>query len=191
MEKAQIKTEQKASLCNDVKFRWMVFSVAVVAVFEFLSLTGFNVFKYAVVAVLFTFGETLEKFGIATSKSAFQAFFDPDPNTAAIKRVDDALAEVPLVEVRIGDVLVSKPLDMIAMEAEVVPGASFVDEWSLTGGPLPNDKHDIVFAGTLNMRARVRRTGHSGVISLAPAIFADVGVTDVVIINSLRLLNHK
>ena len=38
----------------------------------------------AVVVVLFTLGETLEKFGIATSKSALQALVDRAPKTSSI-----------------------------------------------------------------------------------------------------------
>lgn len=215
----KIKRESSApntSLWGDKKFRWMVFSVAIVAVFEFLSLADVDVFKYvagerysrtfaafffaaiilvigwrtllsglralsklnfksinllmtiavagafylgeyeeaAVVVVLFTLGETLEKFGIATSKSALQALVDRAPKTAAIKGADGTVTEVPLAEVKVGDILVLKPSDMIAMDAEVVAGASSVDESTITGEPLPRDKHagDLVFAGTLNMQ---------------------------------------
>ena len=218
----------KTSLWQDAKFRWMVSSVAIVAVFEFFSLAQFDVFKYflsanlqpysrivaavffgaiilaigwetlwkglkaltklnfksinllmtiaivgafylgeyeeaAVVVVLFTLGETLEKFGIATSKSALQALVDRAPKTAAIKGADGKINSVPLAEVEIGDILVLKPSDMIAMDAEVVSGASSVDESTITGEPLPRDKHagDALFAGTLNMQgyleARVKK----------------------------------
>ncbi len=43
---------------------------------------------------------------------------------------------------------------MIALDAEVLTGASSVDESAITGEPLPKDKHagDAVFAGTLNMQ---------------------------------------
>ncbi len=37
-----MKTESKSSLLNDTKFRWLVFSVVIVAVFEFLSLAGWH-----------------------------------------------------------------------------------------------------------------------------------------------------
>ena len=208
--------QKKVGLWQDKKFRWMVFSVAIVAIFEFFSLTGVNVFKYAVgerfsrpvaavffaaiilaigwrtlwsglkalsklnfksinllmtiavvgafylgeyeeaavVVVLFTLGETLEKFGIATSKSALQALVDRAPKRAAIKGAGGVIAEVPLAEVKVGDILVLKPSDMIAMDAEVVSGSSSVDESTITGEPLPKDKHagDLIFAGTLNMQ---------------------------------------
>ena len=43
---------------------------------------------------------------------------------------------------------------MIALDADVISGASSVDESAITGEPLPKDKHagDRVFAGTLNMQ---------------------------------------
>jgi len=215
MEKAA-SSAQKASLWQDTKFRWMVASVTLVAIFEFFSLADIDVFKYlvtdrysrvfaavlfaiiilaigwrtlwsglkaltklnfrsinllmtiavvgafylgeyeeaAVVVVLFTLGETLEKFGIATSKSALQALVDRAPKTAAIKRADGTIESIAVTEVNIGDILVLKPSDMIAMDAEVVSGASSVDESTITGEPLPKDKHagDPVFAGTLNMQ---------------------------------------
>ena len=213
--------KQKISLWQDAKFRWMIASVAIVAVFEFLSLAHIDVFNLAlslrpgwqqysrfvaaaffasiilaigwktlwnglkaltkvnfksinllmtiavvgafylgeypeaaVVVVLFTLGETLEKFGIATSKSALQALVDRAPKMASIKDADGQVSEVPLAEINTGDILILKPSDMIPMDAEVVVGSSSVDESTITGEPLPKDKHagDLVFAGTLNLQ---------------------------------------
>ncbi len=208
--------QKSASVWYDKKFRWMIFSVAIVAIFEIFSLTKVDVFKYAVgerisgpsaafffasivlaigwrtlwsglkalskanfksinllmsiavvgafylgeypeaavVVVLFTLGETLEKFGIATSKSALQALVDSSPKTAAIKRADGLIEMIPLAEINLGDILILKPSDMIAMDGEVVSGVSSVDESTITGEPLPKDKHtgDPLFAGTLNLQ---------------------------------------
>ncbi|HQU91169.1 MAG TPA: cation-translocating P-type ATPase [Pyrinomonadaceae bacterium] len=211
-----MEVAKTGSLWQDSKFRWMLASVALVGVFEFLSLANIDVFAYlvgekysrpvaavffaviilaigwrtlwsglqalsklnfksinllmtiavvgafylgeypeaAVVVVLFTLGETLEKFGIATSKSALQALVDRAPKTAAIKGADGEVSDVPLAEINTGDILVLKPSDMIPMDAEVVLGSSSVDESTITGEPLPKDKHagDLVFAGTLNLQ---------------------------------------
>lgn len=48
--------------------------------------------------------------------------------------------------------LIVKPADQIAMDGEISFGFSSVDESTITGEPLPRDKHpgDQVFAGTLN-----------------------------------------
>jgi len=197
---------KKTSLWSDAKFRWLILSLIVVAVFEFLSLSGWHLprligapffaaiiiavgyrtlrnglkaltklnFKSinllmviavigafylgqyeeaAVVIVLFTLGERLEEFGIQTSKSALQALVDRTPKNATVK-AEGENKEVPLAEIVVGDVLVIKPSDMIALDAEVVSGSSSVDESTITGEPLPKDKHtgDLVFAGTLNMQ---------------------------------------
>ena len=205
----QIKIEnRKSGLWQDRKFLWLIASVALVAVFEFLSLMGdqyklrrdfalpffaviilavgwqtlwnglkalskldfrsinllmtiavggaFYLGEYeeaAVVIVLFSLGERLEQFGIQSSKSALQALVDRTPKTALIRR-ENAELGLKLEEIKIGDVLIIKPSEMIALDAEVLNGASSVDESTITGEPLPNDKHagDQVFAGTLNMQ---------------------------------------
>ena len=204
-----VKIERKKSgLWQDRKFLWLIFSVALVAVFEFLSLLGedyklrrdvalpffaaiilavgwktlwnglkalaklnfrsinllmtiavvgaFYLGEYeeaAVVIVLFALGERLESFGIQSSKSALQALVDRTPKTALIRRENDEI-ETKLEEIKVGDVLIIKPSDMIALDAEVLTGASSVDESTITGEPLPKDKHtgDRIFAGTLNMQ---------------------------------------
>jgi Cd2+/Zn2+-exporting ATPase len=200
---------RKANLWSDAKFRWLIFSVVVVGVFEFLSLAGWHLppkvdttlfaaiilvigyrtllnglrslFKLkvsninlllliatvgafylreyeeaAVVIVLFTLGERLEQFGIQTSKSALQALVDRTPKTATVK-AEGWNNEVPITQVAVGDILIIKPSDMIALDAEVVKGSSSVDESTITGEPLPKDKHagSKVFAGTLNMQGYI------------------------------------
>jgi len=203
-------------LWADAKFRWLIFSVAVVAAFEFLSLSGwhlpprvgapffaeiilavgrrtlvhglqaltrlnfksinllmviavtgaFYIGQYeeaAVVIVLFALGERLEEYGVQTSKSALQALVDRTPKTATVK-TEGWTKEIAVAEVAVGDVLVIKPSDMIALDADVVSGSSSVDESTITGEPLPKDKRagDQIFAGTLNMQgyleARVTKT---------------------------------
>ena len=216
-----VKIESKKSgLWQDRKFLWLLGSVALVAVFETLSLLGegyklrrdialpffaqiilavgwqilwkgvkalsklnfrsinllmtiavlgaFYLGEYeeaAVVIVLFSLGERLESFGIQSSKSALQALVDRTPKTAKIRgERGRGERELRLEEINVGDVLIIKPSDMIALDAEVLTGASSVDESTITGEPLPRDKHagDMVFAGTLNMQgyleARVRKT---------------------------------
>ena len=198
----------KPGLWQDGKFQWLIASVALVAVFEFLSLMGddyklrrdiafpffaalilavgwrtlwsgmkalsklnfrsinllmtiavvgaFYLGEYeeaAVVVVLFALGERLENFGIQSSKSALQALVDRTPKTARVRR-EGGESEMPIEEISVGDTLILKPSDMIALDADVISGASSVDESAITGEPLPKDKHagDRVFAGTLNMQ---------------------------------------
>lgn len=209
MDESTTTTEvAKPGLWQDRKFQWLIASVALVAVFEFLSLMGddyklrrdiafpffaalilavgwrtlwsgmkalsklnfrsinllmtiavvgaFYLGEYeeaAVVVVLFALGERLENFGIQSSKSALQALVDRTPKTARVRR-EGGESELPIEEIGVGDTLILKPSDMIALDADVISGASSVDESAITGEPLPKDKHagDRVFAGTLNMQ---------------------------------------
>ncbi len=105
----------------------------------------------SVVIVLFRLGERLEQFGIASSKSALQALVDRTPKTAAVKDADGSQRMVELKEIAIGDTLIIKPSDMIALDAEVLSGASSLDESTIKGEPLPKDKH----AGTQYLPERL------------------------------------
>ncbi|HKQ05628.1 MAG TPA: heavy metal translocating P-type ATPase [Blastocatellia bacterium] len=120
-----------------------------------------------VVIVLFTLGEQLEQFGVQTSKSALQGLVERTPKTAVVQNKGD----VPVEQVMVGDVLIVRPSDMIALDGEIVSGASSVDESTITGEPLPKDKHpgDTVFAGTLNkqgyLEVRVTKTAKDTTLS--------------------------
>jgi Zn2+/Cd2+-exporting ATPase len=117
-----------------------------------------------IVVVLFTLGERLEAFGIARSKSALQSLVERTPKVATVKDAAGTSREVKVDDVVVGDVLIIKPSDMISLDGQVISGASSIDESTITGEPLPRDKHagDMVFAGTLNLHgyleARVTKT---------------------------------
>lgn len=103
----------------------------------------------AVVIVLYTLGERLEEIGITQSKSALNDLVERTPKTATVKDSGDA---VPIEKIEVGTIIQIKPHDMIPLDGEIAFGESSVDEATITGEPIPKDKHvgDNVFAGTLN-----------------------------------------
>lgn len=103
----------------------------------------------AVVIVLYTLAEKLEDLGIAKSRSSIQLLLNKIPKDVAVK---DKKGRIPVKEVSIGDVILIKPGEMIALDGVIVVGSTTVDESTITGEPIPQDKHpeDFVFAGTLN-----------------------------------------
>ncbi len=107
----------------------------------------------AIVIVLFTLGEYMERYGIIKSKSAIQGLIDNSPKTANIK----TRGEIPIQEVKISEIVVIKPGDQIPLDGEVIEGTSFIDESMITGEPIPVDKRagDIVFAGSLNKQGYI------------------------------------
>ena len=71
---------------------------------------------------------------------------------------DGTQCEVPVGDVRPGDLLAVRPGGRIAVDGVVAEGASYVDESMLSGEPVPVAKgpSDRVFAGTVNQRGTFR-----------------------------------
>lgn len=103
----------------------------------------------AVVIVLYTLAEKLEDFGIQKSQSALNALLNKMPKTVSVK---GRSMPVPLSEVQIGDIMIVRPSDLIPLDGQIITGSSYVDESTITGEPIPQDKFvgDAVYAGTWN-----------------------------------------
>jgi Cu+-exporting ATPase len=73
--------------------------------------------------------------------------------------------EIPIAAVQTGDLVLVRPGEQLAVDGEIVDGASAVDESMLTGESLPVEKHvgDSVYGGTVNstgfMRVRATAVG--------------------------------
>ncbi|MBK9331741.1 MAG: cadmium-translocating P-type ATPase [Ignavibacteria bacterium] len=108
----------------------------------------------AIVIILFTLGEKLESFGVQKSKSALRSLIDDSPKTALIKGNE---IKTPIDKVKVGEIIVIKPGDKIALDGKVLEGTSFVDESMITGEPIPVDKRagNLVFAGSLNKQGYI------------------------------------
>lgn len=103
----------------------------------------------AVVIVLFSLAEHLEATGISKSKSALSTLLNQMPKKILLK---DTNQLVDVEKVRLNEVIRVKPGQMIPLDGKVVGGSSLVDESTITGEPIPQDKRpgDLVYAGTLN-----------------------------------------
>ncbi len=103
----------------------------------------------AVVIVLYVLGERLEDIGIESSKSALDELVSKSPKTAFVKQLG---IEKPIDKIEVGTIIQVKPHDLIPLDGIIESGESAVDEATITGEPIPKDKHkgDTVFAGTFN-----------------------------------------
>ena len=103
----------------------------------------------AVVIVVYMLGENLEDIGIENSMSALDDLVSKSPKTAFVKAEENY---IEVEKISVGTIIQVKPGEMIPMDGNIVSGHSTVDEASITGEPIPKDKHegDTVFAGTLN-----------------------------------------
>lgn len=105
----------------------------------------------AVIVVLVLLGQVLELRARSRTGSAIKALLNLAPPMA--RRVsDDGDHEVPLDQVKVGDLLRVVPGDKVPVDGEVVEGHSSVEESMITGEPLPVEKSvgDNVTGGTVN-----------------------------------------
>lgn len=106
----------------------------------------------AVVVTLVLLGKWLEARAKRQTASAIRALQDLRPATARVRRAGESDADLPIEQVRVGDIVVIRAGERVAVDGEVVEGASHVDESLITGESLPVAKHagDRVTGGAIN-----------------------------------------
>jgi len=106
----------------------------------------------AVIIALILLGRTLEARARSQAGAAIRRLMDLQPPAARVVR-DGAEVEVPVEDVRAGDVVVVRPGERIPVDGTVSSGESALDEAMLTGESMPVDKQAgaAVFAGTMNL----------------------------------------
>lgn len=105
----------------------------------------------AVVAVLLLLGGMLEEFVSARAGKALESLAKLLPDRVTVRREGHDIV-VPLEEVKVGDTILVKSGERIAVDGTVLSGTVSVNQAVITGESLPVDKQegDNVFAGTLN-----------------------------------------
>lgn len=103
----------------------------------------------ASVVFLFSLAELLESYSLTRARRAISALMELAPDTALL-----TTGEVPVSEVKLGDIALIRPGARIPLDGEVVSGTSSVNQAPITGESMPVEKQpgSEVFAGTINER---------------------------------------
>jgi len=111
----------------------------------------------AVIIAFISLGKLLEERAKSNTGSAIKKLIGMQPQTVRIV-MGGTEREIPLADVQIGQVLVVRPGERIAVDGTVVSGSSYVDESLISGEPTPVSKAtgDAVFAGTINQKGAFR-----------------------------------
>ena len=144
------------SLGVGVAYIFSVFSILFPGIFpsQFKDENG-NVHLYfeasAVILTLVLLGQVLELKAHGKTNSAIKALLNLVPPVARIIR-NGQEEEIPLEQVKVGDILRVKPGEKIPVDGIVTEGNAVVDESMITGEPMPVDKTkgDKTTGGTIN-----------------------------------------
>ncbi|MDY6112460.1 MAG: heavy metal translocating P-type ATPase [Ellagibacter isourolithinifaciens] len=109
----------------------------------------------AMILTLITLGKYFEARAKGKTTDAIAQLMDLSPKTAIRRNVDGAEEEVPVEQVRSGDILIVRAGAGVPVDGVVIEGAGTVDESVITGESVPVDKG----VGAAVTGATVNRTG--------------------------------
>jgi Cu+-exporting ATPase len=131
----------------------------------------------AVIVALVLMGQVLELRARAATGGALRALLKLQP--AVARRVEGQVErDVPLADVRVGDVLRVRPGEKVPVDGTVLEGRTTIDASLVTGESIPVERgpDDTLIAGTLNQHGSVlMRAERVGAETLLAAIVRLVG----------------
>ncbi|MCI9148124.1 MAG: heavy metal translocating P-type ATPase [Hungatella sp.] len=136
----------------------------------------------AMILTLITVGKMLEARSKGRTTDALKSLMKLAPKTAVVER-DGAETEIPVDQVRKGDIFVVRPGENIPVDGVVLEGNSAVNESALTGESIPVDKGegDKVSAATVNqsgfIRCQATRVGEDTTLSQIIQMVSDAAAT--------------
>lgn len=110
----------------------------------------------AVVAFLYSVSNTLESYTMEKARQSIRELMNITPREALVRRNGKEIL-LPVDEIRVGDIMIVRPGEKIAMDGKVIKGNSAVNQAAITGESIPVEKGvgDEVFAGTLNQEGAI------------------------------------
>lgn len=112
----------------------------------------------AVIIAFILLGKLLEEKAKGNTSTAIKKLMGLQPKMVVVVQADGTETSVAIEDVSVGDTILVKPGEKIAVDGVVVAGSSYVDESMLSGEPVPVLKNEAsaVFAGTINQKGSFR-----------------------------------
>lgn len=105
----------------------------------------------ATVVFLFSLGNALQAYSMEKTRNSIKELMEIAPREALVRRKGREI-KLPVESIAIGDIIIVKPGERIAMDGKVVRGTSTVNQAPITGESMPVEKSPgcDAFAGTVN-----------------------------------------
>ena len=132
----------------------------------------------AVIAALILLGRYFEAKSRGQAGEAIEKLIELGAKTAHLSR-EGKEEDIPIEQVKVGDMLLVKPGEKIPVDGKVLSGGSSVDESMLTGESMPVSKTtgDEVFGATINLtgafRIQATKVGEDTVLAQIVKMVAD------------------
>ena len=143
------------ALSTGVAYIFSVFNTLFPHFWQAKGLHAHVYFEAATVIIGFILlGKLLEEKAKGNTSSAIKKLMGLQPKTVTIVHEGGHQMQISIEKVEIGNTVLVKPGEKIAVDGNIVFGSSYVDESMLSGEPLPvlKNVHDKVFAGTINQK---------------------------------------
>ena len=147
------------ALSTGVAYLFSVFNTLVPGYWHQLGLHASVYFEASAVVIAFILlGKLLEEKAKGNTSSAIKKLMGLQPKTVMVIQEGGTQMEKPIAEVKVGDLLLVRPGEKIAVDGIVSTGSSFIDESMISGEPLPVEKKekDKVFSGTINQKGSLQ-----------------------------------
>jgi len=106
-----------------------------------------------IVITFILLGKLLEEKAKSNTNSALKKLMQVQPKNVTVIRGNLEI-EIPVSQVNLGDIVMVKPGERIAVDGKVIEGSSYIDESMISGESVAvlKEKGSKVFAGTINQK---------------------------------------
>ena len=174
------------SLGSGVAFGWSVYLVFRMSLTSLEHASHYLHELYfeaaAMILALITVGKMLEAHAKGKTTNAIKELIKLTPKTARVERGGVEI-EIPSSEVRVGDVFLVRPGESVPVDGIVISGESAIDESTLTGESIPNEKShgSAVYAATNNksgfLRCEAQKVGEDTTMARVVKMVSDAAAT--------------
>ena len=135
-----------------------IYSVLITLFSDFMHRLGIHSHVYfeaaGIVIAFILLGKLLEEKAKGNTSSAIKKLIGLQPKHVTLVDANGHQTQVAISTVKVGDMLLVKPGERIAVDGSVVDGSSYIDESMISGEPIAVSKNEgsEVFAGTINQK---------------------------------------